>query len=131
AINHVLFSTKGGFGVKCYGITKDPNSEEYILILEYMRGGDFNALLNICNGCRPQEISGLPPEYEFIMKKCWDADPVKRPSAAELLHYFDNKLDQINHENTLLNFKFSTPLLSNNCKSVSFDHKNLPVPKNL
>ncbi|CAG8786772.1 44117_t:CDS:2, partial [Gigaspora margarita] len=46
AINHVLFSTKGGFGVKCYGITKDPNSDEYILILEYMRGGDFNALLS-------------------------------------------------------------------------------------
>ncbi|CAG8479781.1 3779_t:CDS:2 [Acaulospora morrowiae] len=46
---------------------------------------ESNALaIGICNGDRP-EIQDLPPLIVELIKKCWDADPAKRPLAEDLL----------------------------------------------
>ncbi|CAG8604119.1 9773_t:CDS:2, partial [Paraglomus occultum] len=41
-------------------------------------------IVKILGGERPRIIPGTPKCYEELMKKCWDADPSKRPTAAEV-----------------------------------------------
>ena len=50
---------------------------------------DFNLSLNICRGIRPEIIEGTMPEYVELMKRCWDNDPEKRPTANELSKIFN------------------------------------------
>jgi serine/threonine protein kinase len=50
---------------------------------------DFNLSLLICKGHRPEIIEGTEPEYVEIMRRCWDNDPDKRPTAKELSEIFD------------------------------------------
>jgi len=50
---------------------------------------DLDLSLNICKGIRPEIIEGTMPEYVDLMKRCWDNDPEKRPSASELKQIFD------------------------------------------
>ncbi len=50
---------------------------------------DFNLFLNICQGLRPDIIKGTMPEYAELMKKCWNSDPNKRPTAEELVECFE------------------------------------------
>src|SRR4051812_48827132 len=45
---------------------------------------DFLLSLDICRGIRPEIIEGTMPEYAELMKRCWDNDPKKRPTAKEL-----------------------------------------------
>ncbi|CAG8485182.1 20151_t:CDS:2 [Gigaspora margarita] len=45
AISHMIFSSLGSIGVKCYGLTKHPVSLEYMLIMKYMKNGDLNSFL--------------------------------------------------------------------------------------
>ncbi|CAG8765772.1 18858_t:CDS:1, partial [Dentiscutata erythropus] len=42
-------------------------------------------LFDIFLGLRPKLISGTPKCYADVMIRCWDADPLKRPSSDELL----------------------------------------------
>jgi serine/threonine protein kinase len=49
---------------------------------------DLNLYLNICLGTRPEIIEGTMPEYVELMKRCWDNDPEKRPTANELGNIF-------------------------------------------
>ena len=49
---------------------------------------DFNLFLDICQGLRPEIIKGTMPEYVDVMKRCWDSNPDKRPTAEELKNYF-------------------------------------------
>ncbi|GBC14535.1 kinase-like domain-containing protein [Rhizophagus irregularis DAOM 181602=DAOM 197198] len=49
---------------------------------------DLNLSLNICRGIRPEIIEGMMPEYVELMKRCWDNDPEKRPTAEELEQFF-------------------------------------------
>ncbi|CAB4463087.1 unnamed protein product [Rhizophagus irregularis] len=50
---------------------------------------DFNLSLQICKGHRPEIIEGTEPDYVELMKRCWDNDPNKRPTAKELSEIFD------------------------------------------
>ena len=66
---------------------------------------DFNLSLNICQGLRPEIFEGKTPKifddtekqkvfegteikYTKLMKRCWDSDPDKRPTAEELYKNF-------------------------------------------
>ncbi|RGB37566.1 hypothetical protein C1646_666109 [Rhizophagus diaphanus] len=41
--------------------------------------------IDICKGERPRIKEGtMPEEYEELMKRCWDNDPEKRPTAKKL-----------------------------------------------
>src|SRR5205823_1669071 len=48
------------------------------------RAHDFHLSLSICKGERPEIIDSTPQCYIDLMKKCWDLDPLKRPTASEL-----------------------------------------------
>ena len=51
----------------------------------YDRAHDLQLCLSICKGERPEIIEGTPQCYVNLMKRCWDEDPLKRPSASEVL----------------------------------------------
>jgi hypothetical protein len=50
---------------------------------------NFHLFLKICKGCRPTIIEGTSPDYVELMKKFWDSDPDKRPTADELEKLFN------------------------------------------
>ena len=46
---------------------------------------DYNLSLSICKGLRPKIVEGTEIIYARLMKRCWDSDPNKRPTADELV----------------------------------------------
>ncbi|GES98969.1 kinase-like domain-containing protein [Rhizophagus clarus] len=70
------------------------------------RSHDFDLSLDICKGSRPKVVEGTLPAYARLMKRCWDSDPNKRPSADELVEiltcWFDYypKAHLLGHERT-------------------------------
>ena len=76
------------------------------------RAHDLQLNLSICRGERPKipEITKTIPKcYINLMKKCWDYDPLKRPTASEISniidswkninYYYDSHKTNIDHEN--------------------------------
>ncbi|CAI2200226.1 725_t:CDS:1, partial [Funneliformis geosporum] len=51
--------------------------------------------LNICKGKRPKIIKNIPQCYVNLMKKCWDMDPLKRPTASEIKKIIENWKENI------------------------------------
>jgi serine/threonine protein kinase len=49
------------------------------------REHDFQLSLSICKGEHPEIIENTPQCYVDLMKKCWNEDPLKRPSSDEVL----------------------------------------------
>ncbi|POG71973.1 kinase-like domain-containing protein [Rhizophagus irregularis DAOM 181602=DAOM 197198] len=49
------------------------------------RAHDIQLSLSICKGERPEIIENTPQCYVDLMKKCWDEDPLNRPSSKEVL----------------------------------------------
>src|SRR6266542_1321240 len=45
---------------------------------------DANLIYKIINGKRPEITNDTPEDFVNLMKKCWDFDPNKRPSAKEI-----------------------------------------------
>ncbi|RIA85133.1 kinase-like domain-containing protein, partial [Glomus cerebriforme] len=41
---------------------------------------DYQLSLSICKGERPEIIKNTPKCYIDLMKKCWNSDPLKRPT---------------------------------------------------
>ena len=56
---------------------------------------DADLIFRILEGLRPQILPKMPEDYTQIMKKCWDADPSKRPTILELWIFSENKLKEI------------------------------------
>ncbi|CAG8652161.1 14605_t:CDS:2, partial [Acaulospora colombiana] len=52
------------------------------------REHNYELAVDIIDGIRPEIINSLPESYEKLMKRCWDANHVNRPSASELMNYF-------------------------------------------
>ncbi|EXX61832.1 kinase-like domain-containing protein [Rhizophagus irregularis DAOM 181602=DAOM 197198] len=48
------------------------------------RAHDLQLSLSICKGERPEIIENTPQCYVNLMKKCWNEDPLKRPSTSEV-----------------------------------------------
>ncbi|GES99048.1 kinase-like domain-containing protein [Rhizophagus clarus] len=45
---------------------------------------DLDLSLDICKGLRPEIVESTLPVYARLMKRCWNSDPNKRPTADEL-----------------------------------------------
>ncbi|CAG8733750.1 14871_t:CDS:2, partial [Acaulospora morrowiae] len=63
---------------------------------------DASLALEVTLGMRPAIAPGTPKKYAELMKLCWDVDPVKRPSAEELV----KKLEELMNDR---NINSSTP----------------------
>jgi len=58
---------------------------------------DLRLIYNIIDGLRPEITEDTPESYANLMKKCWDPDPKKRPSAVEIdnaIHFQLNQAEQ-------------------------------------
>jgi serine/threonine protein kinase len=53
------------------------------------RAHDLHLSLSICKGERPEIIESAPQCYVDLMKKCWNEDPLKRPSSKEVFNIFE------------------------------------------
>jgi serine/threonine protein kinase len=70
------------------------------------RAHDIHLSLSICKGERPEIIENTPQCYVDLMKKCWDENPLKRPSSKEVLKIiyewtflpYGKKIEDINEE---------------------------------
>ncbi|CAB5114799.1 unnamed protein product [Rhizophagus irregularis] len=70
-----------------------------------------DAYILIHEGERPEIIENTPQCYTDLMKRCWNEDPLKRPSASEvrgiigswIFHYSDNINDEL--KSNIMEFK--------------------------
>jgi serine/threonine protein kinase len=93
-------------------------------------------VMNIMNGIRPRIVSGTPLDYEILMKQCWDADPLERPSIntllkkiREIMLYYQNNPKELPQLEVKTNNKIS--YMSNKLfTSKIHTFENLPEPKN-
>ncbi|CAB5369183.1 unnamed protein product [Rhizophagus irregularis] len=115
-----------------YGFTKNPDTLKYMAVMDYANKGnlrgnlsrivksgwsqklymffkrahDIQLSLSICESERPEIIENTPQCYVDLMKKCWDEDPLKRPSSGKILGIIyewifltsDKKIEDINDE---------------------------------
>src|SRR5688572_6403073 len=63
------------------------------------RAHDFQLSLSICKGERPEIIENTPQCYVNLMKKCWDEDPLKRPSTSEIKNIIKDWISNIIKKN--------------------------------
>ncbi|CAB5362225.1 unnamed protein product [Rhizophagus irregularis] len=82
--------SNGSVLVPLNGITQDPDTLNYIIVMSKL---PFELSLEICKGKRPEILEGTIPEYVEIMKRCWDNDPKKRPTAEELKWFFLERIE--------------------------------------
>ncbi|RIB21220.1 kinase-like domain-containing protein [Gigaspora rosea] len=66
--------------------------------------------LQVCNGLRPHSYENIATFYTNLMKKCWNMDPKKRPTANEI---YDTFVEWQNNENILLELSESDKKLQN------------------
>jgi serine/threonine protein kinase len=53
------------------------------------RAHDLQLSLSICKGERPKIIESTPQCYVGLMKRCWNENPLKRPSSKEVFNIFE------------------------------------------
>ncbi|UZO11887.1 uncharacterized protein OCT59_003440 [Rhizophagus irregularis] len=103
--------------INFYGFTENPDTLKYMVVMDYASKGE-----------RPEIIENTPQCYVDLMKKCWDGDPLKRPSSKEVLNIigewiflpYDKKLEDINEELKCKIMKFiNAPIGYNNLTTES------------
>jgi len=72
----------------------------------YDKAHDAKLIMELCGGCRPDIVKGTPDAYVSLMKRCWHPDPLKRPTAEELV-YITEELSSISYKNINLSEKES------------------------
>ena len=92
------------------------------------RAHDLQLSLSICKGERPEIIENTPQCYVELMAKCWDNDPLKRPSSKVVLGiierwiflYNDEKIEDIGEKLkcNVMEF-FNAPIGHNNLATES------------
>ncbi|CAB5352070.1 unnamed protein product [Rhizophagus irregularis] len=81
-----------------YGITKDPNSSEFMMVTTLAEQGSLRSLL--AEG--PDFGKGTPEIYKRLAYKCMDDNPEKRPTASDLeinmKYWYDCIVGKINDD---------------------------------
>ena len=90
------------------------------------RAHDFCLIFQICEGLRPEILPKMPNDYTQMMKKCWDAEPSKRPTIWELWIFAENKLREIYEGKIDSNNNNSSNVSSSNNPSQQV-HKSHPL----
>ncbi|GMI30451.1 hypothetical protein TeGR_g14365, partial [Tetraparma gracilis] len=54
----------------------------------------FQLMVKVTNGFRPTVPDNMPPFLQSLMKRCWDADPNKRPPFSEALKELKTELNK-------------------------------------
>ncbi|CAB4479712.1 unnamed protein product [Rhizophagus irregularis] len=75
--------------VNFYGFTKDPKISKYAVVMAYANN----------DGERPEIIENTPQCYVDLMKRCWNEDPLKRPSSKEVLEIIGKWISRPNEVN--------------------------------
>ncbi|CAB5195600.1 unnamed protein product [Rhizophagus irregularis] len=89
------------------------------------RAHDLQLSLSICRGERPEVIENTPQCYIDLMKKCWDEDPLKRPSASEVKYVIGNWIfrpdydEEINEVKSNIMEFTDAPIKNNNLSTES------------
>ncbi|CAB4435057.1 unnamed protein product [Rhizophagus irregularis] len=89
------------------------------------RAHDLQLSLSICRGERPEIIENTPQCYIDLMKKCWDEDPLKRPSASEVKYVIGNWIfrpdydEEINEVKSNIMEFTDAPIKNNNLSTES------------
>jgi serine/threonine protein kinase len=113
---------------------------------------DSQLAIDICNGARPKLSLGIPKSYSTLMERCWDADPLLRPSVQEITamlfrwHFHLEQNRSIDIRNAFTNKKGiknkysfqdidassinTQPHQNVNYNSQLLDFKDLPEPTN-
>jgi len=94
------------------------------------RAHDLQLCLSICRGERPEIIKNTPQCYIDLMEKCWDEDPLKRPSALEVSNIINkwlnpgNKIEDIDEDlkNNIMEFMESDTFKTTNDKPTPKSH---------
>jgi len=63
------------------------------------RAHDLQLALSICKGERPEIIKNTPKCYIDLMEKCWNKEPLKRPSALDIKNTIKNWYKNIYNRN--------------------------------
>ncbi|CAG8444167.1 10792_t:CDS:2 [Acaulospora colombiana] len=132
---HLKCVTKANLNVvKCYGLTRDPTTGDYMLVLGHM------------NWVRPKIKKKTPEWYTSLMKGCWDANPENRPTSEEIFREVSERLRSIYRNELEVDFmtisdkasisgseytnKSRTDLTSDHSSKL-YSFQNLLEPKNV
>jgi serine/threonine protein kinase len=83
------------------------------------RKHDFQLSLDICENKRPEIIENTPQCYVDLMKKCWNEDPLKRPSSEEVSDIIKNWI--------ILSSKIKVKNISEELKCNVMEFVNAPI----
>ncbi|GET55671.1 kinase-like domain-containing protein [Rhizophagus irregularis DAOM 181602=DAOM 197198] len=103
AKTHLTISNKWPQFVQCFGLTQDLSNGSFMLVMYKMDTDLRKYLQQTHNQLTWKEkikiAYGTPLRYANLMKKCWDADPVRRPDintlVGEIFDMYENKLDEL------------------------------------
>ncbi|CAB5181191.1 unnamed protein product [Rhizophagus irregularis] len=84
---HCIDESLRGHIIKIYGFTRDPESEDYILVMKYASEGDLHKYLQKSFKNITWNNQKLRILWQ-ISEGCWDPDPKKRPSIKEIRKTF-------------------------------------------
>ncbi|XP_039117118.1 serine/threonine-protein kinase STY46-like [Dioscorea cayenensis subsp. rotundata] len=92
-INHLPYDQKAdvfSFAIVLWELTTSKIPYEDLTPLQ--------AALGVRQGVRPELSENAHPVLVDLMKRCWEADPVKRPSFAEIIVELEELLKQVTEE---------------------------------
>jgi len=79
------------------------------------RTHNTDLIIEICDGVRPPIVTNAPDGYIELMQKCWDLDPNKRPTAADIWKKLDNiRLNERSNPTEIIKSPNIGPITINN-----------------